>query len=264
MFETNNEEKKLFQNPPRTNTGLVVDFILFPVDPKDVKTNSWAILKSSASFQCRRPCSSIDKDKKIICKAKELTLQTESCQDLKLKDGCWRPRAHAGCDIYVQREGVVVRAVADGVVVDITPKFIEGQDGSLLQAVLVAHKFAGTGVLASSECCLRYCEIAINESLAIGSKVNVGDPLGVIKCVKGVEQPMLHLEVYSVGVGSVGSSGIDKSGVCKSYCRSASPFDPTAMLNYNYSKATYLEKNFNQNKLLGFSYDKNRVNLVER
>lgn len=253
MFENNNQENKLFQGSPKTNTGLVVDFVLFPVDPKEVKPNSWNL--GDAQFQCRRSCSK--KDGQTVCQAKVHALQSGSCEELKIKDGCWRPRAHAGCDVYVQREGVIVRAVADGIVVAIGD-FINGEGKSMLQAVLVAHKFAGTGVLASSECCLRYCEIAVNKSLAIGSKVNAGDPLGVIKCVKGVKQPMLHLEIYSAGIGAVTSAGIDKSGVCKSYCRSKTPFDPSTMLNHNYAKANALEKVFNQNKLLGFSYDQKR------
>lgn len=239
----NTESLRYFEKLPPKSVGSSIDFTLFPVRMEDVKQQSWLPTAGQSSFQCKRQCGK-------FCEGKKLGLQTEVCAN-KDKE-CLRPRAHAGCDIYVHNEGAVVRSVARGKIKSITPNFIDSQSVGQLQAILIEHYAETIPVLPY---CLRYCEILINPYLSEGADVVAGDILGWVHRVAHVTNPMLHIEMYPAGTKTVTRAEIDKTGICKSYCRSVEPLDPSPILAHNYAKADRLEKEFLLKKSVNVDLD---------
>jgi murein DD-endopeptidase MepM/ murein hydrolase activator NlpD len=89
-------------------------------------------------------------------------------------------RIHAGSDLYAT-VGTPVIAANNGVVRRISKVFYRN-----VSAIEIRHPtWIG-----------RYCEITLNQSLVVGSTVKAGDVVGYVARIDGIEESMLHFEMY--------------------------------------------------------------------
>jgi peptidoglycan hydrolase-like protein with peptidoglycan-binding domain len=128
-------------------------------------------------------------------------------------------RAHAGCDLYQDKEGIDVFPVRSGRVIEIIERFT-GKEGSNLKesASIAIHHGRFT---------VRYCELdfaSIKKSL--GNKVEKDKSLGKIKQVAKVS-PMLHFEMYSnicMATSGLSQKGNNIAPKNKGYTGEGKPF----------------------------------------
>ncbi|MBN1183843.1 MAG: peptidoglycan DD-metalloendopeptidase family protein, partial [Bacteroidales bacterium] len=90
-------------------------------------------------------------------------------------------RKHAGCDLYAP-VGTEIRAIKNGVVIRNPSVFYRGT-----YSIEINHgNFIG-----------RYCELKPIQGLVLGSEVTKGQVIGTVEKLHGIDQSMLHFEMYS-------------------------------------------------------------------
>lgn len=138
-------------------------------------------------------------------------------------------RKHGGCDIYTN-EGEAVYPVAQGKVLYINKYFLEGLCGAWTQAILIEHK------VDNQVFCVRYSEILVDQSLRVGSTVNINKAIGKVTAVCRINNsplPMLHLEAYSPTIGSNVNPTLKSN---PPYQRHANLIDPTSSIVASYAR----------------------------
>src|SRR5215213_5868232 len=100
-------------------------------------------------------------------------------------------RAHAACDLYYP-PGTLIHAIGDGTVIQGARTFYKNTS-----AIVIDHE----------EFVARYCEIEVS-LVRLGDRVRAGQPIAKVGKINGLQNSMLHLELYSKENNAKGSLSV--------------------------------------------------------